>query len=302
MTTTIEQLDQRLLRVEQHLGFIEDPEPSEWEEIMRLETPGVDTYAVPYTGFGNCGDWLPYQKGQEIRVRNIDGRDVDNSNQFYIRGTNYTVGNVVHSTMHELFTGLYYSVFFKNGTMIKRHRYPTGEDRSLHLDNGIWRMFIRPTPHSARKMALQTSNNFLDWTEPVPVRINGLAQYEQSYNMTPFKIGNDWYAFVTIYNNSPNTLPPYQHTEHTLRPALYKWVNGSLLDWSPVGNDCDINTGLGIMQCVATPVVKDGNIYITTIESERRHTDWCNVNERESKPYFTRVLKMSVANFQQKYL
>lgn len=295
-------LEQRVSYIENHLGIVHDPpEPSEWEEIMRLHTDNVDTYAVPYTGFGNCTDWLPYQRGQDIRLRRIDG--VDTTSQYYIRGTNYSKNGITHSTCHELFTGLYYSVFFKNGQMVKRHRYPMGEDRSLYLLNGTWYMFIRPAPHAERKMALQTSENFLDWSDPLPVRINGLAGREQSYNMTPFRVEEEWYAFVTVYDNAVNTVPPYAMNEHTLRPVLYKAVNNSLLEWSPmVTKDCEIITDIDIMQSVATPVVKDGNIYITTIESQRRHTDWCNMNERESKPYFTRVLKMSVANFKEKYL
>lgn len=305
MTPTLEQLDARLLRVEQHLGFIEDPEPSEWEEIIRLETAGVDTYALPYTAFGNLTDALYYQKGQEYRKRHLSGDDATTA--IAIRGTNYVHMGKVYATCHRWFSGLPYSYFYIDGQAVATHRYPMGEDRTLYHDGSQWIMFIRSHPYYERKMSLQMSPDFRTWSAPQSVSIGRLAENERAYSMTPFKIDGEYYAIVNVYQLGDNgenesQLPPYGSAEHTITPYLYQCM-GHIRDWQIVNESLFPSlVEPGLMQCFATPVVKDGFVYLTTIESKRKHTNWCNANESATKPYFSRVLKTSVTDFKRKFI
>lgn len=300
MTMTIEE---RVTYIENHLGIVHDPPtPTGWEELLRLQTPGVDTYAVPYTGYQHCGELIPYQKGNELKLYDMSLlRDFSFQSRFK-RGSNVMKDDKVYSTYHKWFNGLPYSYFSINGTEVAAHRYPMGEDRTLFHDGERWHMFIRSHPYYDRKVSYQSSIDFRTWTEPAQVAFGFLFVNDRVYSFTPFKIAGRWYGIANVYrigNNGQNETqqPPYVEDEHTIAPVLYR------ADLFPSQWAFIASLPISICaQCFVTPVVQNDKIYLTTIESERRHTNWCNANENVAKPYYSRVLEMPLNDFKREYI
>lgn len=211
-------------------------------------------------------------------------------------------GNVWYLGFHKryldsvfFFTSTSYNgINFSAGTPM----FTTGEDMSFILNNDSFYCYIRPdAPREdpIRKIGLMKSYDFNNWSPIKTILWIDSAEYnnvsspdfrKQYYNISVFKIGTDWWAIANIYRIGDSGFdveqyPPYTADEHTIEPQLLYSSDG--INWKRTNNrQAFIPRRPGIMEIFGLPTVDNNTLWIYTIESERRHTnyEYENVNGR----------------------
>lgn len=211
-------------------------------------------------------------------------------------------GNVWYMGYHKryldsvfFFTSTSYNgINFSAGTPM----FPTGEDMSFIINNDSFYCYIRPeAPREdpLRKIGILKSKDFANWTPMKTILwidstdyndVNSPDFRKQYYNFSVFKNGADWWALANIYRVGDQGFdveqdPPYTEDEHTIEVQLLYSKDG--INWSRTNNrEAFIPRSPGIMEVFGLPTVDNNTLWIYTIESERRHTnyDYENVNGR----------------------
>lgn len=173
-------------------------------------------------------------------------------------------------------------------------RFTSGEDMSFMINNDSFYCYIRPkAPREdpIRKIGLMKSKDFINWTPIQTILAIDSADYnnvnspdyrKQFYNMSVFKNGNDWWGLVNVLRlgdqgQDTEQLPPYNALEQTVETQLVYSTDG--INWKRTNNrKAFIPRVSGMMEVLGLPTVVGNNLYIYTIESQRRHTDYENAN------------------------
>ena len=177
-------------------------------------------------------------------------------------------------------------------------RFYSGEDMTFTVVNDSFYCYIRPkAPREdlRRKIGLTKSKNFSDWTSIQTILaidssdfndINSPDYKKTLYNMSVFKNGADWWGILNVYRvgdlgQDVEQLPPYNTLEHTVEPQLVYSKDG--INWKRTNNrQAFIPRTNGMMEVFGLPTVVNDKLWIYTIESKRRHTDYesQNINGR----------------------
>lgn len=171
-------------------------------------------------------------------------------------------------------------------------RFEAGEDMSFLVVNDSFYCYIRPDIPNVdplRKIGLMKSADFVNWSEITPIMWIDSADYEnpaspdfrkQFYSMSVFRVGADWWALANVYRignlgQDVEHLPPYSGEEHTVDVQLLYSTDG--MNWQRTNNRGNfLQRAPGVMQVYGSPTLDGNKLYIYTIESERRHTDFEN--------------------------
>lgn len=188
----------------------------------------------------------------------------------------------------------YNGINFSAGTPM----FTTGEDMSFFQNNDSFYCYIRPeAPREdpLRKIGLMRSSDFVNWTPLKTILWIDSSDYndvnspdfrKQYYNFSVFKNGNDWWGLANIYRvgdegQDVEQNPPYEGDEQTIETQLLYSKDG--INWMRTNNrQAFIPRSPGMMEIFGLPTVDNNTLWIYTIESERRHTnyDYENVNGR----------------------
>ena len=176
--------------------------------------------------------------------------------------------------------------------------FTTGEDMSFMLNNDSFYCYIRPdAPREdpLRKIGLMRSADFTNWSPVKTILWIDSADYnnvnspdfrKQYYNMSVFRNGADWWGLANIYRVGDagfdvEQYPPYSGDEQTIETQLLYSKDG--INWMRTNNrQAFIPRSPGIMEVFGLPTVDNNTLWIYTIESERRHTnyEYENINGR----------------------
>lgn len=244
---------------------------------------------MPHTCYGNTDNKIYIKSLSEHFVYDFDTNEtyrthLSNATHYHLNGRLYSTRHIWNVT-HPI------SVFFIDGEEVSSYKDIPAHDRTLN-HFGEWEMYIRSYPLTDNKVYRQISSDFINWTSPKPVKLNGLAQNEMIYSFGNFKIGNQEYGIGNILTSGdPFHSPNYHGGEYKIYPRAFKQIDKYEWNMLPVRFDDIVKD---YEQCFIGIVVKGEIAYMTTQESMRKHASYCNIHEMESKPVSSRIFEMPV--------
>jgi len=251
------------------------------ELIADFTNDGIDTMIQPYTAFGNCGDYVYLAEGKELGRYNVmtgekTETDLPNAVHYHHDGKVYSTAYVWKQFPR--------SLFYIDGVLQDSYEYPVGQDRTLNRVNGEWLMYIRSHPYTDMSLSIQTSNDFADWSDLQPVTIEGIADDERVYSFAFVEIDGKHYGIGNVYKFHPTD--PYGDAEYSLTPNAFE-----ILDWNLISRRKEIDL-IKNVQVAMTPAMYDGGVYLSVIESARKHTTAANKFENVEKPYSSSIVRV----------
>lgn len=254
-----------------------------------------DYYIMPHTCYGNTGSKVYIKSCAEHFVYDFE---TDETYRTHLpNATHYELNGRLYSTRHRWDMDYPVSIFFHDGEEIKTLPKFSAHDRTLYRnDIDEWEMFIRvwSSKREENYIAFQESSDFVNWRDPKRVTIKGLWQNEYPYSFGKFKIGEKFYGVCNIGTfgdvfHSPN----FHDEEYRIYPRGYvlnddsEWevFEGLNFDWLKTETQ---------QQLFVNVVIKGEVVYITTQESDRKHTAYCNIHEMEDKPVTSRIFELTL--------
>ncbi len=274
---------------------------------INLGSPNGDVFWYSYTPVkknGNIFEMYYTYNGVKSYATSLTGTNWSFISNVFSPSSESIIkkGNVWYMGFHKryldsvfFFTSTSYNgINFSAGTPM----FPTGEDMSFIINNDSFYCYIRPeAPREdpLRKIGILKSKDFTNWSKMKTILWIDSADYnnvnspdfrKQYYNMSVFKNGADWWALANIYRVGDegydvDQYPPYEGDEHTIEIQLLYSQDG--INWMRTNNrQAFIPRSPGIMEAFGLPTVDNNTLWIYTIESERRHTnyEYENINGR----------------------
>lgn len=300
---TIQELDQRLKRVEDSLGInsiITPPDTNLSLPVYQgiILNGNYDIYPSPYSPpFKDQDGYIKLfiqKAGQPYAVGSASGMNnwIFSSTGNMPRGTVLKENlNTYKDAYHEWYNGLCYFRFagsynsysWSDMALI---RTPYGEDITFIIDQGKYRAYARPNiPPAIRTIGYMESSDFRNWTPLVevlkPDAMDGLNQF---YSMSVIHGNYGYFGFLNVFNTS---------TDHVGVQLVFS-ENGKD-GWQRLFNRQEVLIKKNGVKCLyACAGVIEGEVWIATISCKFSHTE----NDRNGQYYFTELYKISINDLQ----
>ena len=303
---TVQELDQRLKRVEDSLGINSVIVPIDTATTLPVYqgiilNGSYDIFPVPYSPMFKDRDNLyklfVLKGGQPFAVGSSNGMN----NWIYSSTGNMPYGTVIKensnrylAAYHKWYNNqaFYYfagSLNSYNWNDMALIRQPHGEDITFIIDGGKYKAYARMNvPPAIRTIGYMESTDFRNWTTLVEVlRPDALDLLNQFYSMSVVKTASGFWGFLNVFN-----------TETDLVSVQLIFSTNGKDNWQRLNNRQDILVKKNGVQCLyaCASVIGDG-VYITTISSKFNHSE----NNRNGGYYFTELYRISLTELQ-KYI
>ena len=304
---TVQELDQRLKRVEDSLGINSVIVPIDTATTLPVYqgiilTGSHDIFPVPYSPMFKDRDNLyklfVLKGGQPYAVGSSNGMN----NWIYSSTGNMPYGTVIKenpnrylAAYHKWYNNqaFYYfagSTNSYNWSDMALIRQPHGEDITFIIDGGKYKAYARMSvPPAIRTIGYMESQDFRNWTTLVEVlKPDVLDGLDQFYSMSVVKGNYGFFGFLNVFNTGTD-----------LVSVQLVWSeNGKDDNWQRLNGRQEILTKKNGALCVyACASVIGGDVYITTISSKFNHSE----NNRNGQYYYTELYKISLTELQ-KYI
>jgi hypothetical protein len=301
---TVQELDQRLKRVEDSLGINSVIVPIDTATTLPVYqgiilNGSYDIFPVPYSPMFQDRDNLyklfVLKGGQPYAVGSSNGMN----NWIYSSTGNMPYGTVIKenpnrylAAYHKWYNNqaFYYfagSTNSYNWNDMALIRQPHGEDITFIIDGGKYKAYARMSvPPAIRTIGYMESQDFRNWTTLVevlkPDALDGLNQF---YSMSVVKGNYGYFGFLNVFNTGTD-----------LVSVQLVWSeNGEDNNWQRLNGRQEILTKKNGVQCLygIASVIGD-EVYITTISSKFNHSE----NNRNGQYYYTELYKISLTELQ----
>ncbi len=257
--------------------------------LKTFSKPGIDYYIMPHSCYGNTGSKVYIKSLAEHFCYDFETDELYRTH--LPNATHYLHEGHLYSTRHIWNVNHPISIFFIDGEECASLPGIPAHDRTLRRRNDEWEVCIRGFPHSKNYIAIQESADFVNWNNPRVQKINGLYESEQMYSFGIFEIDGEEYGIGNIFTKGdPFHSPNYHEHEYRVYARMFKkrdqqwFLNGITF--------ADLQEGRE--QLALNICVKEGLVYLTTHDCNRKHATYCNMHEMKEKPVSSRILELSL--------
>ena len=246
---------------------------------------------MAHTCYGNCESKIYIKSLSEHLAYDFSTDElyrthVPNATHYHHKGHLYSVRHVWNGRFP-------ISTFFIDAEEVSNYKDFPAHDKTLYHNGEEWIMYVRGWPRENNEISIQTSTDFVYWSNPRLVKIHGTFHHESIYSFGVFEVNKEMYAVANILTHGDVFhVPDYHAGEFKIYPKAFKEIEGAWYVFTGINFDNIVGNS---EQCFINVCVKGDTAYITTQESMRKHTHYCNIHEMETKPMFSRIFEMPVS-------